>query len=73
MIFGIFCPMDNKIQHYKTREIQTAVLAREKEISSTRLRILAEDMSTGVPLGNSDAAIPQVDVKVRFVMGEQKP
>lgn len=30
-------------------------------------------MSTGVPLGNSDAVIPQVDVKVRFVMGEQKP
>lgn len=63
--------MDNKIQHHKTRE--TAVLERKKGIGSEWLRILVEEMSTGVPLGNSDAVIPQVDVKVRFVMGEQKP
>lgn len=45
----------------------------EKENSSKCIRSLAEGMPIEVPLGNSDAAIPQVDVKVRFVMGERKP
>lgn len=73
MIFGTFCPMDSKIQYHETREIQTAVSEREKEISSKWLRILVEKLSTMIPLGNSDAAIPQADVKARFLMGEQKP
>lgn len=45
----------------------------EKENSSKCIRSLAEGMPIEVPLGNSNAAIPQVDVKVRFVMGERKP